>query len=60
MMGDRLLLGQWKTAQTAVAMLLLPAIPVGSAYGAYALWVCLKSESAGSAYAEMSELEIFA
>jgi len=60
MLGDRLLLGHWKTAQVAVAMLMLPAFPVGTVYGAYALWVCLKSEAAGSAYTEMSELEIFA
>ena len=60
MLGDKLLIGKWKTLQVVIGALALLAVPVGTIYGAYAMWVCLKSESAEMAYNEMSELEIFA
>jgi len=32
--------GRGRALQTTVALLLLPTLPIGTAYGCYALWVC--------------------
>jgi hypothetical protein len=60
MLGNKLMLGQWKTGQIILAVLCLPMFPVGTAYSAYALWVTLKSEEATGAYDEMSKMDLYA
>lgn len=60
MLGDKLMIGKWKTTQKAIAFLSLLAFPIGTAYGAYALWVCFSSDDARSAYDEMAAFEVFA
>lgn len=59
MLGSKLLIGKWKTGQVVVGGLSVLLFPIGTLYGAYALWVCLKNDAAQAAYKEMASMEVF-
>ena len=55
-LSNKLVVGQWKKAQVALAILALPSVPIGTIYGGYGLWVMLKSQEAIKAYQEQAKL----
>ena len=59
MLGSNITIGKWRNGQIFAAILALPGFPLGTLYGAYALWVFYKDEESIKTYNELAAAEVF-